>query len=74
LEQKKIYALTNKEQIADKKKILYLANKEQRKEHCHAKFDCPCGGKYSHGDKSRHLKCQRHTKYLENTQSQSLAI
>jgi hypothetical protein len=74
LDQKKIYNEANKEQIAEKKKIRYLANKEQRKEHCHVKFDCPCGGKYCHGDKSRHLKCQKHLAYLENTQSPPLAI
>jgi hypothetical protein len=73
-EQKKIYRETNREQIADYNKTHYLANKEQLKEQRSAMFDCPCGGKYSHGDKSRHFKTQRHSTYIENTQSQSLAI
>jgi hypothetical protein len=64
------WILANKEQIAEQKKIYNEANKERR----HEKFDCPCGGKYCHGDKSRHLKCQKHLAYLANIQSPPLAI
>jgi hypothetical protein len=84
-EHKKIHYLANKEQIAEQKKILYLANREQKienqkiyalanKERLRQKIDCPCGGKYTHQSISTHFKTQKHTAYLENTQSPSLAI
>jgi hypothetical protein len=84
-EHKKIHYLANKEQIAEQKKILYVANKEQRienqkiyalanKERLRQKIDCPCGGKYTHQSISIHFKTQKHTAYLENTQSPPLAI
>jgi hypothetical protein len=69
-EQKKIYREANREQILAKKKIDYLANIE----HLNERFECPCGMSYSRQHKERHYKTQRHSKYLTNTQSQSLAI
>jgi hypothetical protein len=84
-EYKKINYLANKEQIAEYKKIHYLAHKEQiaenqkiyneaNKERLRQKIDCPCGGKYTHQSISIHFKTQKHTAYLANIQSQSLAI
>jgi hypothetical protein len=69
-EQSKIYREANKKKIADHNKSVYLADREQR----NAKFDCPCGGRYTLQNKLTHSKTKNHLAYLENTQSQSLAI
>jgi len=28
------------------------------------KFDCDCGGRYTTGSKAKHIKTERHQKYL----------
>jgi len=80
IEQKKQYYLENKEQITKYKNQWYLENKERRSEHKKkyeldnkAKFklvrsqsiDCPCGKKYTHGNRSRHFKSKIHLEHLE---------
>jgi len=51
----------NKEQIKEKAADYYQANKEKIAK----KFDCPCGGKYTHINKPRHLKTKRHQNWLK---------
>ena len=53
----KEYRESNKVKI----KAYYETNKEKLKE----KFDCECGGKYTHNHKSHHLKTTKHQNYLE---------
>ena len=57
-EKKKQYRLD----IAERLKQYRLDNAEKLNE----KFNCECGGKYTHANKPRHLKTNKHKKYLEN--------
>jgi len=71
----KEYAEKNKKEIAEKyqknkeeilkKNIIYRnEHKEQIKLHQNQKFECKCGGKYTHGSKARHEKSIIHQIYL----------
>jgi len=66
----------NKEKIKERHADYYQANiekiKEQKaeyraenKEKISKKFNCPCGGKYTHNQKSRHLKTKQHQNWLK---------
>jgi hypothetical protein len=65
-ENSKNYYEKNKEKILEKGKKYLEENKEKRNK----KFNCPCGGKYTHIHKSTHFKSKKHQKYLENLNSQ----
>ena len=54
----KDYRETNK----DKAKEYRETNKDKFKE----KFDCPCGGQFTHCNKSIHIKTDKHQKILES--------
>ena len=41
-------------------------NKEQIRERRNKKFDCECGGRYSNGNKWKHLKTHIHITYILN--------
>ena len=50
----------------------YQANREkikeyraENKEKISKKFNCPCGGKYTHSHKSHHLKTKQHQNWLK---------
>jgi len=62
----KQYYQDNREQINDRQKQYYQDNREQIKEQRNKKFDCECGGKYTHKHKSQHLRTKKHQKYLNN--------
>ena len=75
-EQKAEYYQDNKEKIKEQTAEYYQANKEKFKEYrvenkdkinqrATKKFNCPCGGKYTHNQKSRHLKSKRHQNWLK---------
>jgi hypothetical protein len=57
----KIYRETNKEKLNEKSKEWREKRSEKNKE----KFNCDCGGKYTHQGKSTHFKRKIHTDYLE---------
>jgi len=61
-EKLKQYYANNKEKIAQQKKEHYEKNKAK----INQKFNCECGGKYTHSHKPKHLKTNKHKKYLEN--------
>jgi len=61
-EHSKQYRLDNKEKIKQYK----LNNAEKLNEKRNEKFNCDCGGSYSRTNKTRHLKTNKHKKYLEN--------
>jgi len=76
-EKAKEYYEVNKEQILAQKKENYEANKEQilaqKKEHYEAnkskyqeKHNCPCGGKYTTENKTKHEGSNRHQEYLKS--------
>jgi selenocysteine-specific translation elongation factor len=50
----------NKEHIKQYKKQWHDNNKEKLKE----KFTCPCGGKYTFTNRTRHMKSAKHINYL----------
>jgi hypothetical protein len=55
----------------DEKKKYYKKyrqeHKDELKEKKGLKYDCECGGKYSHSGKTQHLKTNKHKTYLANT-------
>ena len=69
----KQYYNDNKNKIDDYQKEYRETNKDKFKEYREAnkdkaneKFDCECGGKYTHCGKSQHLKTTKHLNYLES--------
>ena len=48
----------------DKIKEYRAKNKEKTKEQRSKKFDCPCGGKYTHHNKAIHLKTNKHQEWV----------
>ena len=75
-EQQADYYQANIEKIKERHADYYQANiekiKEQKaeyraenKEKISKKFNCPCGGKYTHNHKSRHLKTKQHQNWLK---------
>ena len=56
----KEYKENNKEKIKEYKKEYRENNKEKINE----KHNCPCGGRYTHQNKTIHFKTQKHKKYL----------
>jgi hypothetical protein len=56
----------------------YEENKEHKKKYrennkqkiCE-KFDCECGGRFTHGDKSKHFKTQKHQKYVDSLENET---
>jgi hypothetical protein len=63
-EQARIYSDTHKEYIKEKNKIYYDTHKEHMNARQSEKFICKCGGKYTHGHKSRHLTAKKHLDYI----------
>ena len=63
-EYKKEYYETNKEHIKEYKKKYRETNKEQIKQQRNEKFICECGGKYTNGGKSTHLKTKKHMSFI----------
>lgn len=58
----KEYYLDNKEYC---KQYIYKYM-EEHKDRFYQKYDCPCGGKYTFGQKSTHYKSQKHNRYLDS--------
>tara|TARA_R110001606_G_scaffold296546_1_gene444337 strand:+ start:81 stop:530 length:450 start_codon:yes stop_codon:yes gene_type:complete len=56
----KIYKQKNKERIYEVRKKYREKNKLKIKEEKLKKYDCECGGNFSHSQKSRHLKTIKH--------------
>ena len=74
-ESSKVYRDNNKETIAIKSKEYYKNNKEHikskekeyrenNKEKLTKEYICECGGRYTHGNKVRHNKTNKHTEYI----------
>ena len=55
----------NKEHICVRDKQYYINNKEKIKAQRSQKHNCECGGKYTHHNKSIHLKTKKHREYME---------
>jgi hypothetical protein len=62
----KEYQQLYRQQHKDERKE-YDANRDRTKmnEKRRVKIDCPCGGRYSHGDRARHFRSKLHQNYLQ---------
>jgi len=60
LEKRKEYREKNKDKLKEQKKKYREENKDKIKE----KFNCECGGKYTHHHKSQHFKTKRHQTFI----------
>lgn len=60
------YYQKNKEQKLKKNADYYQVNKEQILTKNKEKFNCPCGGKYTHKYKSIHKKTKKHQKWVKS--------
>jgi gas vesicle protein len=60
------YYTDNKNKIAARIKQYQDNNKNKIAANKKIKFDCHCGGKYTTGSKAKHIKTERHQKYLIN--------
>ena len=58
------YRAEHKEEIKEKQAEYRTKHKEEIKEKKSVNHDCECGGKYTHGHKSRHIKSKLHQTYL----------
>jgi hypothetical protein len=65
-EYNKQYINENKEKIREQRKQYYEENREYISAKQKQKNDCECGGRYINTGKNRHMKTQRHLKYLED--------
>ena len=60
----KQYYIDNKESIKQYTKQYIIDNKESIKLKQYKKYNCPCGGKYTHAHKTRHFKSPKHQTYI----------
>ncbi len=60
LKYQKEYDKKNKDKLKEYQKEYRVNNKDK----INKKFDCECGSKYIQRNKSRHMKCIKHQKYL----------
>jgi hypothetical protein len=51
----------------DKKKECDKQYREDNKERINKKYNCECGGKYTHKNKAKHFKTKKHIKYFEKS-------
>tara|TARA_R110002153_G_scaffold54274_1_gene151206 strand:- start:2467 stop:3051 length:585 start_codon:yes stop_codon:yes gene_type:complete len=58
----KEYDIKNKEKVRERKRKYREANIDK----INKKFECPCGGKYTHSNKSIHIKSQKHLKWVQS--------
>ena len=77
IEYQKIYNEDNNERILQRKKKYREANKDKLKEYSkeyrevnknkiNKKINCECGGKYTHNNKSTHIKTTKHKEWVNN--------
>jgi hypothetical protein len=62
IEQNKKYREENPEKIKKYRETY----REENKAKLNKKYDCKCGGKYTHKNKSQHLKTDKHQEYIKS--------
>jgi len=69
IEYQKKYYEANKDEINEKRKEYnkeyYHINKDKMNKVSKEKYNCECGGKYTHSKKSRHIKSNKHQAYIK---------
>ena len=63
---KKQYYQDTKEEILEYQKHYHQNNKATILERKKKKYNCQCGGKFTHGNRVSHQKTKKHMKYLES--------
>ena len=63
-QEKKEYYKNNTEKVKAQQKEYRENNAEQIREYQNTKCNCECGGRYTNGSKSTHIKTDKHKKYL----------
>ena len=58
------YYSENKDYYKDYYKQYYSENREKILEQYNKPFDCECGGRYTHKNKSRHERSKKHLKFI----------
>ena len=58
------YHVDNKDKINKRSAQYHVDNKNKIDAKMKIKFDCNCGGKFTYANKTRHMKSERHQKYL----------
>ena len=58
------YYKHNMEDIKEYKKDWYTNNRNKVLERMNTKYNCGCGGKYTHGDRRKHNRTKNHQQYL----------
>ena len=66
LEKSKQWKENNKEKLSVQRKKYNEKNKEKIAERENQKHNCKCGGKFTHQNKSKHVKTKKHMKYIES--------
>jgi len=61
----KAYRELNKDKIKEYDKAYRELNKDKIHAFKSVRYDCLCGGKYTHGHKSHHFKTKKHIQYTE---------
>lgn len=59
-----VYYQANADKVKERMMKYYQANRDQIKEKIKEKFECPCGGRHTRGDKAKHGRTQKHQKWL----------
>jgi hypothetical protein len=65
----KQYTDANREKLAEYLKQYQAKNKEALRKKRNEKHTCECGSRYTHGHKSRHMRTEKHVRYLEQVKS-----
>ena len=60
------YDKEHREERKEKSKKNYKDNREEILKRNKQKHNCECGGKYTHGDKSKHCNTNMHKNFLKN--------
>tara|TARA_R110001632_G_scaffold201480_1_gene324475 strand:+ start:42 stop:596 length:555 start_codon:yes stop_codon:yes gene_type:complete len=60
----KQYKIDNKESIKQYNVVYYIDNKETINLKKNKKYNCECGGKYTHQHKAQHFKRKKHQTYI----------
>lgn len=68
-EKAKEYRQNHKEEIAEKAKEYHQEHKQEINQKTKQKHTCECGNIYSHSCKARHLKSNKHQKYIQSSLS-----
>ena len=62
---KKEYYQDNRDKRLEQMKKYKEANKDKIKERENQKHNCSCGGRYTHRNRSRHMKSPKHRRYIQ---------